>query len=379
MDRRGRGRYGGGLAATGSRVNRVTMADLAARHAEAAEAIEPRVLSVLRSGRWIGGPVVAEAEAAIAQSFGREAAVGVASGTDALMLGLQALGVQPGDEVVLPALSFFATAGAVCAIGAVPRIIDVDERGLMDPRALEAVDVSRVRAVLPVHLFGNRSTAQRLGLETLDDAAQAIGCTPAASIGSATALSTYPTKLASGGGDGGFVVGDSRIVDRVRKLGRHGAVGPHQHERVNGHVGRNSRLDAVAAAVLLGHLQTLPDRIRRRQAAAAHYDACMAEPFLPLVRDIDCPVPSYVVVAPDEARRDGLIAHLHARGIDSTVYYPRPLHRQPALIGRIPDAHCPVADALTQRVLAIPVHGGLSEDEIARVGNALETAHEVAR
>ncbi len=355
-------------------MNRVTLADLAHRHAQAAEAVEARVLSVLRSGRWIGGPVVAEAEAAVATAFQREAAVGVASGTDALILGLQAIGVQPGDEVVLPALSFFATAGAVCAIGAVPRIVDVDERGLLDPDALASIDASRVRAVLPVHLFGNRCTAQRFGLETLDDAAQALGCTPAASTGSATAVSTYPTKLASGGGDGGFVVGDRRVVERVRKLGRHGAVGPHLHERVNGHVGRNSRLDAVAAAVLLGHLQTLPDRIRRRQSIAAHYDACMPEPLRPLARDARNPVPSYVLVAPDEAARDGLIAHLDVHGIDSTVYYPRPLHRQPALVGRIPDAHCPVADDLASRVLALPVHAGLSDDDVARVAAALDSA-----
>jgi dTDP-4-amino-4,6-dideoxygalactose transaminase len=350
------------------------MADLAHRHAEAAEAIEARVLDVLRSGRWIGGPVVEEAEQRVATAFQREAAVGVASGTDALILGLQAIGVQPGDEVVLPALSFFATAGAVCALGAIPRIVDVDERGLLDTAALEAIDASRVRAVLPVHLFGNRCTAQRLGLETLDDAAQAIGCTPAASFGSATAVSTYPTKLASGGGDGGFVVGDRRVVDRVRKLGRHGAVGPHLHERVNGHVGRNSRLDAVAAAVLLGHLQTLPDRIRRRQAAAAHYDACMAEPYRPLRRDAHSPVPSYVVIAPDADHREALRTHLDAHGVDSTVYYPRPLHRQPALVGRIPDTHCPVADDLVTRVLAIPVHAGLSDDDITRVGAALAAA-----
>ncbi|MEZ4317881.1 MAG: aminotransferase class I/II-fold pyridoxal phosphate-dependent enzyme [Myxococcota bacterium] len=347
------------------------MADLARRHAATAETVENAVLAVLRSGRWIGGPVVQEAEAAIAHAFGREAAVGVASGTDALILALQASGVTAGDEVAVPALTFFATAGAVCALGAVPRIVDVDARGLMDAAALERLDGARLRAVVPVHLFGNRCTVQRIGVRTVDDAAQAIGCTPAASTGELTALSTYPTKMLSSAGDGGFVVGDRSVVERVRRLGSHGLVGPHLHERVAGHVGRNSRLDAMSAAVVLGQLPTLGDRIRRRQAIARHYDERMSPALLPLQRDPANPVPSYLVRAAD---RDALVAHLDRHGIDSTVYYPRPLHRQPALVGRIPPSECPVADRLCTELLAIPVHAGLTDDEVERVAKALESA-----
>jgi dTDP-4-amino-4,6-dideoxygalactose transaminase len=297
--------------------------------------------------------------------------VGVASGTDALILALLACGVGPGDEVAIPALSFFATAGAVCSVGAIPRVIDVDERGLMASDALDALDASRLRAVVPVHLFGNRCTAQRLGIRTVDDAAQAIGCSPPASFGELTAVSTYPTKMLSSAGDGGFVVGDRSAVERVRKLGNHGLIGPHLHARVEGHVGRNSRLDAVAAAVLLGHLPTLGDRIKRRQAIATHYDSVMSEAFQPLARDPNNPVPNYLVRTPN---RESLAAHLEAHGIDSTVYYPHPLHEQPALVGRIPPTDCPVASRLCGELLAIPVHAGLTDDQVERVAVALGTA-----
>jgi len=347
------------------------MADLSRRHHASSELVEAGVLAVLRSGRWTGGPVVAEAEAAIAHAFGREAAVGVGSGTDALILALQALGIQAGDEVAVPALSFFATAGAVCAIGAIPRVIDVDERGLMDATALDRVESTALRAVIPVHLFGNRCVTQRLGLPTLDDAAQAVGCDPPASTGVLTALSTYPTKTWSSAGDGGFVIGDRVEVERVRRLGNHGAIGPHHHDRVRGHVGRNSRLDAVAAAVLLGQLPTLEDRIQRRRSIAAHYDAHMPSTLQPLGRDPQNPVPAYLVRS---SQRDALIAHLDTHGVDSTIYYPQPLHQQPALAGYIPPAECPVASRLCRELLAIPVHGALSDDEVERVTAALESA-----
>lgn len=351
---------------------RIAMVDLAARHRASADAVEAGVLAVLRSGQWIGGPTVARAEAAVAERFGRAGAVGVASGTDAIALALQALGVQPGDEVVVPALTFFATAGAVCAIGAVPRVVDVDERGLLDPLALAEVRSDRLRAVVPVHLFGNRCEAHRLGLPTVDDAAQAAGADPPASSGLLTAVSAYPTKAWSGAGDGGFVVGDdTAALDRVRRLGSHGLIGPHLHDRVSGHVGRNSRLDAVAAAVLLGQLGTLAERIRRRRQIARHYDQHLPAGATALPRDAGNPLPVYVLRS---ARRDAISARLAACGVDSTVYYPRPLQTQPALVGRIPDAHTPVADRLCGELLAVPMRASLSDDDVERVVAAMVSA-----
>lgn len=340
----------------------VRLADLAARHRFAPEGLEARVLEVVRSGRWVGGPVVAEAERAATRVFGRAHAVGVASGTDALVLALQVAGIGPGQRVAVPALTFFATAGAVYAAGAEPVVVDVDERGLLCPEALSEAEVD---AVVPVHLFGNACHARRADLPCVDDAAQAAGCpTPA---GRLTAVSTYPTKTWSGLGDGGFVLTDDPELARsVRHLGNHGTTGPHLHERFHGRVGRNSRLDAVSAAVLVGQLDHLAQRRERRRAIAAHFDEHLSDRVQPIPRDPENAVPVYCVRAEDRA---GLMARLESAGIESAVYYPRPLHLQPAIGGRLGQA--PRAERLATELLALPVHAALSDEDVERVVRAV--------
>jgi dTDP-4-amino-4,6-dideoxygalactose transaminase len=341
------------------------MADLAARHAAHAAESEARVLEVLRSGRWVGGPVVAEAESMAADLFDRPAAVGVASGTDALVLALQALGVHAGQRVAVPALTFFATAGAVAALGADLVIVDVDERGLLCERSL--AHAGPVDAVIPVHLFGNAAFVPDHPL-VVDDAAQAAGSpTPA---GRLTAVSTYPTKTWSGLGDGGFVLGRAEDLAGVRLLGNHGAVGPHVHVAHAGHVGRNSRLDPVSAAVLLAQRPGFADRRARRRRIASHYDACLARSGArPLPRDPESATPTYVLRVSD---RDAVQERLASVGIGTAVYYPHPLHHQRALHGRIAHAHAPNAERLCNALLAVPVHAGLDDAEVDRVGAALE-------
>ena len=344
---------------------RVRMTDLAARHAEVAADVEARVLGVLRSGVAIGGPEVAAAEAEAARWFGRAHAVGVNGGTDALIFALQAVGVRPGDEVIVPALSFFATAGAVCAIGAIPVVADVlDDDGTLDPDAARAAWTPRTRAVVPVHLFGATAARPDLDLPIVDDAAQAIGADPPAAYGSLTAVSAYPTKTWGASGDAGFVLGDDpALLGRVRRLGNHGATGPHHHEPIDGMVGRNSRLDAVQAAVLLGHAPRLAARVARRRAIAARYDRELPPTFRPLARGPGHPVHHYVVRVPDRAR---IRAALEAAGVETAIYYPRPLHHQPALAGRA-RGETPVADALCTSLLALPVHDALDDDAVAAV------------
>ncbi len=348
------------------------MSDLAARHAAVADDVEARVLAVLRSGAYIGGPWVAEVEALVARWCGRAGAVGVNGGTDALILGLQALGVRPGDEVIVPALSFFATAGAVCAIGAVPVIADVlADDGCLDPDAAGNLITPGTRAIVPVHLFGALAAHPACDVPILDDAAQAIGADPPASTGILTAISTYPTKTWGGAGDGGFVVGDDpELLSRIRLLGSHGAAGGHHHEPVAGAVGRNSRLDAIQAAVLLGHAPALADRVARRRAIAAAYDAGLPPEIRALRRSPGSPVHQYVVRAPE---RDRLRHHLAARGIETAVYYPKPLGDQPALRGRA-RGDTPVARALCGELLALPVHDGLADEDVARVLEACSEA-----
>ena len=344
----------------------VRMADLAARHARVAEAAERGVLEVLRSGRAIGGPVVEAAERALARAFGWGHGVGVNSGTDALILALQAIGVRPGDEVIVPAVSFFATAGAVVRAGAVPVIADVREDApLLDAEALPLTP--RTRAVLAVHLYGARCALPALPVPVVDDLAQAIGADPPARTGSIGAASFYPTKTLGAAGDAGIVLTDDPdLAERVRRLANHGLVAPHLHEDVDGVVGANSRLDALQAAVLLAHLPDLGARVARRRALAACYDAALPHSVRRLPRDAAHPVHHYVVRVPE---RDRVRAHLAARGIETAVYYPRSLAAQPALAAW--SRPTPRADAFCGDCLALPVHEGLSDADVGRVVEAL--------
>ncbi len=346
----------------------VRMTDLALRHAAVAPAVEDRVLSVLRSGAYIGGPVVAEAEARVAGWFGRRGAVGLNGGTDALILALQAVGVGPGDEVIVPALSFFATAGAVCAVGAVPVVCDVlPHDGTLDPDDARRCATSRTRAMIPVHLFGSVAAHPDLGVPVVDDAAQAVGGNPPASTGVITTVSTYPTKTWGAAGDGGFAISDDpALLERVRLLGNHGAQGAHYHLPIGQHVGRNSRLDALQAAVLLGHADAVADRVARRVAIAGRYDEALPAAFRPLARSAGSPVHQYAVRIAD---RDAVRARLRELGIETAIYYPRPLQEQPALAGRA-RGHTPVAAAMCEALLALPIHDALSDEEVERVVDA---------
>jgi dTDP-4-amino-4,6-dideoxygalactose transaminase len=349
---------------TPTRSRRVALADLASRHAAVAERAERETTAVLRSGRWIGGETVARAEAAAAAFLGRRGAVGVASGTDALVLALQALGVGHGDEVIVPALTFFATAGAVRATGADVVVADVREDGLLDEEKARALVGPRTRAIVPVHLFGSVASAPNVDLAVVDDAAQAVGATPLPSCGRLTAISAYPTKTWGAAGDAGFVAGDDpELLDRVRRLGTHGATAPHLHDLFGGHAGRASRLDAVQAAVLLAHAPLVSERVARRRAIAARYDRELPPGMRSLARSEGSAVLVYAVLA---ERRAALQDELEAAGIESAVYYPRPLDRQPALRSAR-SGPTPTASWLCDRLLALPVHEALEPQDVDRV------------
>ncbi|RME20550.1 MAG: hypothetical protein D6798_20200 [Deltaproteobacteria bacterium] len=351
----------------------VPMVDLAARHARVQEAVERGVVEVLRSGRYVGGPVVRELERAVARRMGRAHGAGTNSGTDALTLALKALGIGPGHQVVVPALTFFATVESVLHAGATPVIVDVlPDRPLMDPDAARAACGPRTAAIVPVHLFGDRAEAPDIGVAVVDDAAQAVGATPPCARGVLTATSFYPTKVLGAAGDAGMVVGDDEeLVARVAALGSHGMSAPHRHHRVAGHVGGNSRLDAVQAAVLRAHLDDLDARIERRRAIAAAYEAAFGDLCLP--RDPGSPVSVFCLRHP---RRDALQAALRAAGVASAVYYPSPVGTQPVL-GHDPAAAAaatPHAAAFCRELLAIPCHATMDDDDVRRVIDAVREA-----
>jgi dTDP-4-amino-4,6-dideoxygalactose transaminase len=345
------------------------MADLAARHARLAERVEAELLRVLRSGRWVGGEEVAACETELAARLGRRHGVGLNSGTDALLLGLQAIGVGPGDEVLVPALSFFATAGAVARAGALPVVVDVlEERPLMDPaRAAERAS-SRTRAVVPVHLFGMPCPDPGLPIACIEDSAQALGREPAPRLGLGTALSLYPTKTVGGAGDGGlFACDDDTLAERVRRLASHGARPDeaHLHDRIAGCVGTNSRLDALQAVLVRAQLQDLEVRVARRREIASLYDARLPSCCRAVPRDPEDPLHQYVLRC---ERRDALREHLLEQGIESSVYYPRPLSLQPALQ---PQGACPIAESWCREILSLPCHESLSPHDADRVAEAL--------
>jgi len=346
----------------------IRMNDLRGRYAGSAQDIEASVMRVLQSGHYVGGPFVKQAETAVAQHFNRAFAVGVNSGTDALVLSLQALGVQPEDEVILPALTFFATAGAVCSIGAIPKLVDVREDGCIDPELVLSAITSKTRAVIPVHLYGTRAELPAMDIPIVDDAAQAIGGSPPRSMGALTAISTYPTKTWGGIGDGGFVTGDNPILEQhIRQLANHGITQtPQTYERVMGHIGRNSRLDAIQAAALTAQLPRLNDRIVRRRAISSRYDQEIHSAARPLPRDPGSPVHQYPVRV---QHRDYIRSRMAEENIETAVYYRKALSQQPAL-GSTESA--PIAEQLAAEILCLPVHSGLSDHQVTRILTTLE-------
>ncbi|MCA9492265.1 MAG: DegT/DnrJ/EryC1/StrS family aminotransferase, partial [Myxococcales bacterium] len=272
-----------------------------------------------------------------------------------------------GDEVIVPAFTFFATAGAVLAIGAVPVLADVGEDALLDAASAGEAAGPRTRAVIPVHLFGSRWEPVDLGVPIVDDAAQAIGTEPTPCTGALTVLSAYPTKTWGAAGDAGFVAGDDEeLLARIRSLAAHGSRAPGHHGREQGHAGRASRLDAVQAAVLVGHAEVLGERIARRRALASRYDEGLPDWVRPLPRSSGCAVHQYVVRV---QRRDEVGAALAQADVGSAVYYPRPLTAQPALDG-CPRRPTPVAERLADEVLALPV-ADCGPDDVDRVCEVL--------
>lgn len=351
----------------------IAMTDLAARHLRVGPAVEAAVVAVLRSGRYIGGPTVDAAEARVAALLGRQHGVGVNSGTDALAMALKALGVGPGDEVIVPALSFFATVESVLHTGARPVLVDVrEDRPLIDWDLVRAAMSPRTRAIVPVHLFGDDAGGLPLGPILVDDAAQAVGASPPCGRGLLSAVSFYPTKVLGAAGDGGLVATDDpELALRVRRLGSHGMPEANLHERVAGHVGGNTRLDAVQAAVLLAHLDDLPARLARRRAIAARLDQVLGDLVVP--RDPGGPVSVYCIRHP---ARDRLRAALTAQGIATALYYPRPMSAQPLLGGDLESATrlTPQATRFCAEALALPCHETLDDQDLDRLVDALRAS-----
>lgn len=361
---------------------RVPLVDLTVQHAQIRDEVMAAVGAVADEQRFILGERVAAFERTFAALCGAKYAVGVASGTDALVLALRALDVRAGDWVVVPSLTFAATAEAVVLAGATPVFADVDAAKL----TLRAESVARacaraksagarVAAVLPVHLFGRCADVAAIraaapSVSILEDAAQAAGASTqgrfAGSLGEVAAFSFFPSKNLGAWGDGGAITtSDDALAARVRRLRAHGLDGGRHAE-----VGTNSRLDALQAAVLSVKAKHLPQWLRARRDAAARYRELLAPVADRVALPIDEPGHTYNVFAVRVARREGLAARLAEAGVETKAYYATPLHRQPAFASA-PAEPLPETDAVSRELIALPMFPEITPEQQAYVAERI--------
>jgi len=356
--------------------------DLGAQHAEISEQVFEAMNRVIQDNSFVDGSAVGSFEDAWARYCGVARAVGVASGTDALELSLRAIGVGPGDEVIVPANSFIASAGAVMRAGACPRFIDCDPiHLLMDPTQIASVVTPRTAAIMPVHLYGQLApmdeicrAAETLGLAVVEDAAQAHGASQggqrAGNWGAAAAFSFYPGKNLGAYGDGGAIATRSeQVAYCIEALGNHGSHARYEHPTL----GFNSRLDSLQAAVLSAKLARLDHWNRARRAAADRYDEMLADVpgvIRPSTGEANEHVwHLYVVRVPE---RDRVLAALQASGIPVAIHYPTPIHLTGAF-AHLPYAagDFPIAEKAADEILSLPMHPHLRVSQQERVVEAL--------
>jgi dTDP-3-amino-3,4,6-trideoxy-alpha-D-glucose transaminase len=348
-----------------------TATPLAPLHDELLSAIT----RVVDSGRFILGPEVQSFERELADYLGCREAIGVGNGTDAITIALRALGVGPGDEVVVPSFTFYASAEAIPPTGARPVFCDIDpETYCVTPETVKAVLTPRTKAVIAVHLFGNVAPVaeiEALGVPVLEDAAQALGTRSQAgrpgALGTIATFSFFPSKNHGGFGDGGAVTtSDPELATRVRSLRFHGS----RDKQTFDEIGYNSRLDALQAAVLRVQLPHLDGWADGRRAAAAHYEQAGLGELVSLPQSTPGSEPAwhlYVVQTPDP---DALAAALAAQKIEARVYYRVPTHEQPGMRPYAPSSPLPGTEHAAQTHLALPISPVLSSAQAHEVVTA---------
>ncbi len=357
----------------------VPLCDIRAQYQQLETEIQEAVLKVLASGQVILGPEVKALETEIARYCGAGFGIGCASGTDAILLALQALGVGTGDEVILPTFTFFATVGSVCRSGARPVFVDIDpETYNIDPEEVAKKITPRTKALLPVHLYGQTAEMEPLWqlaeahqIPVVEDAAQAMGAEyqnkRTGTLGSLACFSFYPSKNLGGMGDGGIVVtSDPEWADHIAALRVHGMKPKYYHK----YLGWNSRLDEVQAAILRVKLPHLEEWTDRRQAAAHRYDTLIETYGLsgqlqrPIVRENRRHVFNQYIVRVADHQRDSLLRHLKQNNVGCDIYYPIPLHLQECLafLG-YREGDFPVSEKASQEVLALPIYPELQPEQ----------------
>lgn len=359
---------------------KIPVLDLAAMHNELSSELSTAWQQVMQSNKYIGGEFVERFEEEWAAYCQVSCCVGVASGTAALELALAGLGVGPGDEVIVPANTFVATAMAVRTVGATPVFIDVDPSTLlMTADGVQAAIGPRTAAVIPVHLYGQPvnmdaicEVASAAGISVVEDAAQAHGATwngkRVGSLGHVACFSFYPGKNLGAFGDAGAVVtNDQSLADRIRLLGNYGRSDSHYHHLV---AGTNSRLDGLQAALLSVKLKRLDAWNEGRQRAAATYRTALADLPVRMVEDAPGTLSTYHLAVIQTQSRDELQKRLAAKGVSTGIHYPIPCHLQPAFAtSKVPSL--PVTEEAADRILSLPMYPHLGEAEIKFVAEAI--------
>ncbi|TXN30442.1 DegT/DnrJ/EryC1/StrS family aminotransferase [Lacisediminihabitans profunda] len=363
----------------------VPFLDLAAQSAEIAEEVLPVWQRLFESAGFIGGSEIGAFEQEYAEYIGVEHVIGVSNGTDALELAYRAVGVGPGDEVIMPANTFIATAEAVSRIGAVPVFVDVDvEHLLIDPDAVEAAITERTRVIAPVHLFGQTAPvelilpiAEKHGLVVVEDAAQSQGASSSAgragALARVAATSFYPGKNLGAAGDAGAVMtNDADIAAFIRNVAAHGSSVKYVHDQI----GMNARLDAIQAPVLRAKLARLEGWNAARRAAADRYAELLADiegVRLPSVRPGNTDVWHLYVVRVED--RERVMVELSAAGVGSGIHYPTPVHLTEAYAGLgYRRGQFPVTEAAADRILSLPMFPHLTYAQQESVAEALHSA-----
>jgi dTDP-4-amino-4,6-dideoxygalactose transaminase len=359
--------------------SRIDFVALRQQYDELKTEIDRAMLSVVGRSAFIGGPELDEFESWFASFCGTRHAVGVGSGTVAIEFVLRAHDFGAGDEVIVPAHTFIASAAAVVAAGTRPVLVDVDERtGNLDPDQVESAIGPRTKAILAVHLHGRPARmnelleiAEQHQLLLIEDAAQAHGALyhgrRVGSIGAAGCFSFYPTKNLGAFGDGGIVTTDDATVEtKIKRLRDHGRVSRYEHETI----GFTARLDNLQAAVLRVQADRLDDWNARRRRAAKWYREALPAELTPAADEVG--VESvYHLFAIRIPRRDAFRAHLEARGVPTAIHYPLPLHLQPALRGLGYSAgQFPVSERLAAETLSLPMHPFLREADVEYIADA---------
>ncbi len=365
-------------ANTSASQTNVPMVDLKAQFDSIADEVNDAVQQCVASCQYIQGPQVATFERAFASFCGVQQCVGVASGTDALHLACRAVGVGPGDEVIIPANTFVATAAGVCMAGGIPVLVDVDPNtSLIDVAQIESAITPGTKAIIAVHLYGQcanmdavNTIAKQHGLSVIEDAAQAHGAQyrgrPAGSLGDIAAFSFYPGKNLGAYGDGGAITtNDARLAERVRMLGNYGA--PRKYHHVE--FGFNSRLDSLQAAVLsvkLNHLNAWNES--RRRIADRYAEAWAFRSDVAITPCVDGNTHVYHLYVVRCADRDERLANLNATGVGAGLHYPAPIHLLPAYSWLDqPRGKFPNAESFAATCLSLPIYAEMTDEQIEHV------------